>query len=181
MGNLRDIEEMIARIAMGDRQALSSLYAATSAKLFGVALRVLDDRHEAEDALQEIFVKVWHHADRYRSNGLSPMTWLITVARNHAIDRLRARRGSRSADLDELAEVPDLSATPEEAAITSSMRGRIGVCLKALPPDRAEAVCRAYLMGETYDDLARHYRVPLNTMRTWLRRSLLKLRECVGP
>ncbi len=181
MANVRHIEEMIARMAMGDRQALSSLYAATSAKLFGIALRVLDDRQEAEDALQEIFVKVWNNADRYRSNGLSPMTWLITVARNHAIDRLRARRGTRSAGLEELAELPDHGATPEEAAINASMRGRIGTCLKTLPPDRAEAVCRAYLLGETYDDLARHYRVPLNTMRTWLRRSLLKLRECVGP
>lgn len=181
MTSVQDIEEMIARMALGDRRALSSLYAATSAKLFGIALRVLDDRHEAEDALQEIFVKLWHNADRYRSNGLSPMTWLITVARNHAIDRLRARRGQRSADLDEVAEMPDHSSTPEEAAISASMRGRIGTCLKTLPPDRADAVCRAYLMGEAYADLARHYSVPLNTMRTWLRRSLLKLRECLGP
>jgi RNA polymerase sigma-70 factor (ECF subfamily) len=181
MASLQNIEEMIARMAMGDRQALSSLYAATSAKLFGIALRVLEDRQEAEDALQEIFVKVWNNAGRYQANGLSPMTWLITVTRNHAIDRLRARRGHRSTGLEELVELADQGATPEEAAIASSMHGRIGVCLKTLPPDRAEAVCRAYLLGETYDDLARRYRVPLNTMRTWLRRSLLKLRECVGP
>jgi RNA polymerase sigma-70 factor (ECF subfamily) len=171
---------MIARVAIGDRGALSSLYAATSAKLFGIALRVLEDRAEAEDALQEIFVKLWHNADRYRSNGLSPMTWLIAVARNHAIDRLRARRGSRSADLDEIAELPDQSMTPEEHAISASVRGRIRTCLDTLPPDRADAVCRAYLMGENYAELARRHRVPLNTMRTWLRRSLLKLRECLG-
>lgn len=180
MASLQEIEDMIARVALRDRAALSALYGATSAKLFGIALRVLDDRQEAEDALQEIFVKLWHNADRYRSNGLSPMTWLITVARNHAIDRLRARRGQRSADLDEVAEMPDTSMNPEEAAISASVRGRIGTCLKTLPPDRADAVCRAYLIGETYDDLARHFGVPLNTMRTWLRRSLLKLRECLG-
>ena len=92
MATLHEIEEMIARMALGDRCALSSLYAATSAKLFGITLRVLEDRQEAEDALQETFVKLWHNAGRYRSNGLSPMTWLITVARNQAIDRLRARR-----------------------------------------------------------------------------------------
>jgi RNA polymerase sigma-70 factor (ECF subfamily) len=180
MASVQDIEDMIARMALGDRQALSALYAATSAKLFGIALRVLEDRHEAEDALQEIFVKLWHNADRYRSNGLSPMTWLITVARNHAIDRLRAKRGRRTTGVEELAEIADPGLNPEEMAMASSMRGRIGVCLQALPADRADAVCRAYLLGEAYADLAARHRVPLNTMRTWLRRSLLKLRECLG-
>lgn len=180
MASHQDIEEMIARMAMGDRAAFSSLYAATSGKLLGIALRVLEDRPEAEDALQEIFVKLWHNADRYRSNGLSPMTWLITVARNHAIDRLRARRGRRTTGVEDLAEIADGAPNPEEAAIAASVRGRIGACLEALPPERADAVRRAYMMGEAYADLARRHGVPLNTMRTWLRRSLLKLRECMG-
>jgi RNA polymerase sigma-70 factor (ECF subfamily) len=180
MESLQDIEEMIARMAMGDRQALSSLYAATSGKLFGIALRVLEDRHEAEDALQEIYVKLWHNADRYRSNGLSPMTWLITVARNHAIDRLRVQRGRGTTGVEEIADFADPAMNPEEESIASSVRGRIRTCLQLLPPERADAVCRAYLMGETYADLAQRHRVPLNTMRTWLRRSLLKLRECMG-
>ena len=181
MASVQDIEEMIARMAMGDRMALSSLYAATSAKLFGIALRVLDDRQEAEDALQEIFVKVWHNADRYRANGLSPMTWLITVARNHAIDRLRARRSTRTSPIEDAGEIADSRGTPEDAAVASSMRGRIGECLATLAPDRADAVRRCYLYGATYADLAVRYDVPLNTVRTWLRRSLLKLRECIGP
>jgi RNA polymerase sigma-70 factor (ECF subfamily) len=176
----QDIEGMIARMAMGDRAALSALYAATSAKLFGIALRVLDDRAEAEDALQEIFVKVWHNADRYQVNGLSPMTWLITVARNHAIDRLRARRATQTAPMDEVAEFVAEDDTPEEAAVASSMRRQIGDCLRALPADRADAVRRCYLGGASYQDLATLYDVPLNTIRTWLRRSLLKLRECLG-
>ena len=182
MATLHDIEGMIARMAMGDRAALSSLYAATSAKLFGIALRVLEDRAEAEDAVQEIYVKVWRNADRYRSNGLSPMTWLITVARNHSIDRLRARRGTQGsrAPMDDIADWPDHADTPEEAAVASSQRARIGTCLQMLPPERADAVRRAYILGETYEELARRFGVPLNTMRTWLRRSLLKLRECLG-
>lgn len=180
MASLDDIEALIARMALGDRAALSSLYGATSAKLYGIALRVLEDRQEAEDALQEIFVKVWHNADRYRSNGLSPMTWLITVARNHAIDRLRARRSTRTAPMEEAEEIADGRGTPEDAAIASSMRSRIGECLGTLPPDRADAVRRCYLHGASYADLAARYDVPLNTVRTWLRRSLLKLRECLG-
>jgi RNA polymerase sigma-70 factor (ECF subfamily) len=181
MNTLDEIEGMIARMALGDRAALSSLYAATSPKLYGIALRVLEDRHEAEDALQEIFVKLWHNAGRYRANGLSPMTWLITVARNHAIDRLRARRSHRSAPIEEADHIAAPGGTGEDAAMASSLRGRMGDCLRTLPPDRAAAVCRAYVLGEAYAELATRYGVPLNTMRTWLRRSLLRLRECLGP
>ncbi|TNC73831.1 sigma-70 family RNA polymerase sigma factor [Rubellimicrobium roseum] len=180
MASLLEIEDLIARMALGDRRALAALYDATSAKLFGVALRVLDDRSEAEDAVQEIYVKLWHNADRYRSNGLSPMTWIITVARNHAIDRLRARRATRAAPIEEVAELADEGLTPEEAVLASSMQARIGACLGTLPADRADAIRRAYLGGEAYADLAERYGVPLNTIRTWLRRGLLKLRECLG-
>lgn len=181
MATRDDVEGWIARCALGDRAALSALYSATSAKLFGIALRVLGDRPEAEDALQEIYVKVWHNADRYRQNGLSPMTWLITVARNHAVDRLRARAARRHEPYDAVAEVADHAPNPEAAAVASSMRDRVQDCLALLEPDRADAVRRAYLGGEAYADLAHRYGVPLNTVRTWLRRSLLKLRECLGP
>jgi RNA polymerase sigma-70 factor (ECF subfamily) len=180
MATRDEVEAMLARIALGDRAALSQLYAATSAKLFGITLRVLDDRPEAEDALQEIYVKVWHNADRYRANGLSPMTWLITVARNHAVDRLRARRARRQDPLDEAAELADLGPNPEETAMAASLRGAVENCLRTLDPDRAEAVRRAYIHGDAYADLARRYGIPLNTVRTWLRRSLLRLRECLG-
>jgi RNA polymerase sigma-70 factor, ECF subfamily len=174
-----DIEALIARVALGDRAAFSALYDATSAKLFGVCLRVLNDRHEAEDALQEVFVRVWHKAGSYAVNGFSPMTWLITLARNLAIDRLRARR----APMDTIDDVPDLAdvgPTPEAAAIAASDRARIAGCLGELAPARADAVRGAYLDGATYEELARRHGVPLNTMRTWLRRSLLKLKDCLS-
>jgi RNA polymerase sigma-70 factor, ECF subfamily len=179
MTAISDLEAMIARIALGDRKAFTNLYDATSAKLFGVALRVLNNRAEAEDALQEVFVKVWNSADRYQVNGLSPMTWLITIMRNHAIDRLRARRGA-TGDLDEAAELADLSPGPEAQLIAKSEAGRIAGCLGQLDPDKADAVRRAYMEGETYAELAVRYAQPLNTIRTWLRRSLLKLRECLS-
>ncbi|SEM52907.1 RNA polymerase sigma-70 factor, ECF subfamily [Loktanella fryxellensis] len=180
MTTTADIENMIARTALGDRAAFEGLYAATSAKLFGVCLRVLGNRAEAEDALQEAFVKIWRNADRYRVNGLSPMTWLITVTRNHAVDKVRARRALMGAGLDEAAEIPDSAPGPEALAVASATRGRIDDCMGQLDPDKAGAVRRAYLDGHTYQELADHYDVPLNTVRTWLRRSLLKLRECLS-
>lgn len=178
MADTSDIEHMIARVALGDRTAFSELYDATSAKLLGTALRVLKDKASAEDVLQETFMKVWRYADRYASNGMSPMTWLITIARNTAIDRLRARK-----DDGDIADVMDTMAasgpTPEQSAIASSDASRITACLSKLDDDKRVAVRGAYLEGLSYADLAAQFDVPLNTMRTWLRRSLISLRECM--
>jgi RNA polymerase sigma-70 factor (ECF subfamily) len=139
----------------------------------------LGDRARAEEALQEVYVKIWNRADRYRVTGHSPMTWLITVARNHAVDRLRAE-GPAMAELDEIAPVAAPGPTPEASAIAASEARRIAACLGELPPDRAEAVRGAYLEGASYADLAGRYGVPLNTMKTWLRRSLISLKECLS-
>lgn len=174
-----DIETMIARISMGDRAAFSALYDATSAKLFGVCLRVLKDRTDAEEVLQDVFVRIWHKAGTYRANGYSPMTWLITVARNLAIDRLR-RRKAPARDVDDMHDLADAGPTPEAEAIRSDDAARLDACLDELEPDRADAVRGAYLDGDSYQDLAERFGVPLNTMRTWLRRSLLKLRDCLS-
>lgn len=179
MTDQEHLEGLIARVALGDRAAFSALYAATSAKLFGICLRILKDRSLAEEALQEVYVKLWHRADRYRVTGHSPMTWLITVTRNHAIDRLRAAPAP-TADLDAVAPVAAPGPTPEASAIAAGEARRIVDCLGELPEDRAAAVRGAYLDGLAYQELADRYAVPLNTMKTWLRRSLISLRECLS-
>ena len=170
---------MILRVGIGDRGAFSTLYDSTSAKLFGVCLRVLNNRAEAEDAVQEAYVRIWQKAGSYAANGYSPMTWLITLTRNLAIDRLRARK-ARAQDIAEVQDLRDSGPTPEAAAIAASERAQINACLDELDEDRAEAVRGAYLDGDSYQELADRYKVPLNTMRTWLRRSLLKLKECLS-
>ena len=173
-----DISELITRTALRDREAFRALYQRTSAKLFGVSLRILKDRSEAEEALQEVYVKIWQRADRYAAGGYSPISWLVAVARNHALDTLRARRPV-SDDIDVALEIADLGPNPEQAAVDSGERSRIDTCLAELEADKADAVRGAYLDGFSYDELAARHNVPLNTMRTWLRRSLLKLRECL--
>ena len=173
-----DIEEMIARIKLRDREAFASLYDATSAKLFGVCLRVLKNRNEAEDMLHEVYLRVWQKADTYAVTGHSPMTWLITVARNMSIDRLRKKRPENGGD-DAIALVADDSPGPEAAAIARSQRAQIEACMAELDTQKADAVRSVYLEGDTYKDLAARYDVPLNTMRTWLRRSLMKLKDCL--
>ncbi|WP_315920636.1 sigma-70 family RNA polymerase sigma factor [Mesorhizobium sp. SP-1A] len=174
----QDIAKLIVRTSLRDRAAFDSLYRQTSAKLFGVCLRVLGDRAEAEDALQEVYVKIWTKADRFAISELSPISWLVAIARHHSIDRIRARRAP-AADIDTVLEAIDPAPGPEAMAAARDEDARMRNCLDELDRDRADAVRGAYLKGDSYAELSERYGVPLNTMRTWLRRSLLKLRECL--
>ncbi|MEL6959838.1 MAG: sigma-70 family RNA polymerase sigma factor [Pseudomonadota bacterium] len=173
------LEALIARIALRDRDAFSKLYDMTAPKLLSVTFRVLKDRAQAEDVMQDAFIKVWNKSDQYRVTGHSPMTWLITIARNTAIDRLRARKPEQ--DIEDVDfQLAASGPSPEQSAIAASEAGRIIACLDELQPDRREAVTGAYLDGHSYKELADRFGIPLNTMRTWLRRGLQSLRECLS-
>nr|WP_274705682.1 sigma-70 family RNA polymerase sigma factor [Salipiger pentaromativorans] len=167
---------------MGDRAAFRLLYDRTAAKLFGVCLRVLNDRALAEEALQDVYCKIWARAGQYRVNGFSPMTWLITLARNAAIDRRRRNGGPgrAAAPIDAADLIADPAPGPAQHAEARAEARALAVCLDELPPDRAEMVRRAYLDGDTYAELSAATGVKLNTVRTWLRRSLMQLRECLS-
>ena len=173
-----EIAALIARVALEDRSAFRRLYERTSPKLFGVCLRILRDRPGAEEALQEVYVKVWQRASRYTQSDFSPISWLVAVARNHCLDIVRARK-PLGVELESALEVATSDPSPEDSAISMGERARIERCLDTLEHDRAEAVRGAYLDGFSYEELAARHDVPLNTMRTWLRRSLIRLRECL--
>ena len=143
----------------------------------GVLLRILKERAEAEDALQEVYTRVWLRAGRYDATRGRGMTWLIAIARNLAIDRLRAR--GAALDDDGLDTVADSTPRAETRLIAAGEARRVADCFDQLEPERAEAVRGAYLDGLSYVDLAARHMVPLNTMRTWLRRSLMRLKECL--
>ena len=171
------IADHITKCAAGDRAAFRALYRDSSAKLMGVLLRILGERSEAEDALQEVYTRVWTRAGRFDATKGRGMTWLIAITRNLAIDRLRSRPAASSDDGLDL--VQDTTPRAEARLIAQGEARRVTDCFATLEPDRAAAVRGAYLDGLSYDDLAARHAVPLNTMRTWLRRSLLKLKECL--
>ncbi len=173
------IADLLQKIAAQDRAAFRSIYSQASAKLMGVLLRVLGNRAEAEDALQEVFTRVWLRSGRFDPHKGRGMTWMIAIARNLAIDRLRARP-DHAADPDALAAVPDTTPRAETQLIARDEAKRIIDCFATLEPDRADALRGAYLSGLSYLDLAARHAVPLNTMRTWLRRSLQRLKECMA-
>lgn len=172
------IAPLLIRVGAQDRAAFSALYNSCSSKLFGVLVRMLGQRSEAEDALQEVFTRVWLRAAKYDPDRGSAEGWLVTLTRNHAIDRLRARPPRVDGD-DALAEVADTTMRADDRLVAKGEAIRIQECFNTLEPDRSAAVKGAYLDGLSYDDLSARHGVPLNTMRTWLRRGLIALRECL--
>jgi RNA polymerase sigma-70 factor, ECF subfamily len=173
------VATLITMVAQADRVAFRDLYHATSDALFGVLNRILRNRSDAEEGLQEVFARVWVRAAGFDAARGSGMTWLMTIARNYAIDQRRLRRVNEQDDV-EIDTIADPHPGPEEYFSARSEVRRIVVCLERLDPQHAAAVKAAYLNGTSYDELAQTYAVPLNTMRTWLRRSLQKLQECVA-
>ncbi|MDZ7822851.1 MAG: sigma-70 family RNA polymerase sigma factor [Ahrensia sp.] len=178
MSDINIINQLIVATAMADRQAFARLYDHTSSKLFAVCLRILNNRADAEDALQEIYVKIWKKSSTFALSEHSPMSWLVVIARNHCIDVVRARKPI-SGDIEDTYDVADDSPSPESAAINRSDGRRIDQCLAELEKKHADAVTAAYMDGYSYQELAEKYAVPVNTMRTWLRRSLAKLKDCL--
>lgn len=180
MPEANQLEALIAATARGDQQALAGLYAATSAKLFGVALRILRRHDWAEDVLQEAFVRVWHRAGDYRPDKGSPMAWLATIVRNRSIDRLRADRGEAALDeLPERAAWADPANNPEDLAIASADARDLAHCLAEMRDEQRNCIVLAYRDGYTHDELACRLERPLGTIKSWIRRGLAQLKECL--
>lgn len=174
----RELVPVLQSIAGGDRAALALLYRRTSAKLHGICMRLLGSDAEAEDVLQEVYVTVWQKADRYDAAKASPITWLAVLARNKAIDRLRVRRLATS-DLDEAGEVADDSPSAFDLVESGQESHRLNNCLEELDENQRAMIRAAFLDGATYPELAERESVPLGTMKSWIRRGLLRLRGCL--
>ena len=170
---------LMGRVASGEREALRQLYDATSAKLFGVCLRILSDREESEDVLQDVYVTIWRRADRFDAGRAGVMTWLSTIARNRSIDRLRARGPLAYAGQIDDMEIADGADSAETLLSAADDRNKLHGCLSELD-DRTQQVIRtAFFEGVTYEALARNMDAPLGTVKSWIRRGLAKLKGCL--
>jgi RNA polymerase sigma-70 factor (ECF subfamily) len=169
-----EVALLIARIADGDRSALREIHAQASPLLFGILRRYLPHGTEAEDALHDVLIKIWRIAPRFDPSRKG-MPWLVTVARNHAVDVIRARR-ERPVDQGQM---DALGALADPRAGGAEMRMALGQCLARLDPKHARLVLEVYVLGYTYEEAAERFDVPIGTVRTWLRRSVLALRACL--
>lgn len=173
------LAELLPRIAGGDRGALRQLYQATSAKLFGVCLRILSDKDESEDVLQEVYLTIWRRADRFEAGRASVMAWVSTIARNRAIDRLRARGPMAYAEPVEDLEIADGAAGAEALLAAGEDAEALGRCLSELDPRTEKVIRTAFFEGVTYEALAHRMDTPLGTVKSWIRRGLMKLKGCL--
>jgi RNA polymerase sigma factor (sigma-70 family) len=169
---------LMAAVSAGDSAALADLYARTSAKLYGICLRVLGSEAEAEEALQEAFVTIWRRASSFDVAKASPITWLSVLTRNKAIDRLRARRFATDT-IEAANDIADESASAVELIEAAQDRERLGHCLGELEEQPRAAIRAAFFDGLTYQELAERDDVPLGTMKSWIRRGLMRLRGCL--
>lgn len=173
-----ELSPLLPAIAAGDRGALASLYRRTSAKMYGIALRVLGDEGAAEEVLQDVFVTVWNKASLFEASRASPITWLAVLTRNRAIDRKR-RASLATAPLEAAAEIPADAPLASELAERREESGRLNRCLDELDERARRLIRDAFLDGATYPELAAREDVPLGTMKSWIRRGLRRLRGCL--
>lgn len=167
----------LVRVGHGDRDAFEDVYRRTSAKLFGVCLRFLPTRSDAEEALQEVYCSVWRRASLFDARRGTAMTWLITLARNGAIDQLRRAKHTTSLPIEMAGTVPDPRPLAFEAIIAEDDHRRMHRCFDLLSARDSSYIKMAFFGGATYGDLARSACIPVNTMKSRMRRALLQLRD----
>jgi RNA polymerase sigma-70 factor (ECF subfamily) len=173
--------QLLRRVSHGDRAALKMLYDDVAPKLLGVATRIVGDRADAEDIVQDVFVTVWRKAAEYDPARAGGLAWLVAITRNRAIDRVRARGRQPTVSEDAAAHVPDPQARADAGADASDAARAVGRALAALDPKHAAVIRGAWLEGLSYEELARREAVPVVTVKTWVFRGLRRMREGMTP
>ena len=172
------VEALVATGAE-DRGAFATLYKLTSAKLFGICLRICGDRGAAEDVLSDVYLTVWRRAGAYEPGRASPISWMATIARNRAIDWRRSAGRRPSVAIDQAPDVADDAPSAEERLGAGEAAGRLHLCLDQLEDKQRAAIHSAFFGGLTYAELAERDSVPLGTMKSWVRRGLMRLKDCL--
>ena len=186
----RGLAAILARCGLGDRAAFAALYDATSPHLFAVVLRINRDRAQAEDVLQEVYVKVWRAARSFDAAQSQPLTWLTSIARNGAIDSVRRNQaqpqtlsGAFGNDEDSEQSVYDALEDPADGPLAllgrASEARELAVCMQRLTPAQRQSVALAFFDGLSHPEVAQRMRHPLGTVKSWVRRALLALKECL--
>ncbi len=171
---------MIARTAAGDRGAFRALFELTRAPLFGICLRMLRNRGEAEEALQDTFVRTWRHAASFRGDTGQPLAWLQAIARNRCLEILRRRGVDDATWNDDAAEmIEDETPTPEQTTLKAEAARSVFDCLRGLEPTQRQAIELAYYDGLSYTEVAGRLAAPVGTVKSRIRRGLARLKRCL--
>ncbi len=180
-GVVKDIDSLLAATAAGDAMAFRALYDAAAPQLFAQALRILKRRDWAEDVLQESFTAIWQRASDFQPELGTGRAWITVILRNRALDRLRRARPLVAADDDMLAAIPDDAPSPYDLTAIAIEARRLHDCLDQLEDGQRHAILAAYFDGLTHDQLATRLATPLGTVKSWIRRGLMRLKGCLEP
>ena len=180
------LQQWLAATARKDQQAFQALYAATSAKLFGFALRIVNKRELAEEVLQDAYVNIWNHAGNYQASLAAPLTWMISILRNRAIDQLRRLHHDVEIDGDDFAmqfieAIEQPGGTPLQQLEMSQDANALAACMARLERAHRQAMALAYFHDLSHSEVATQLSMPIGTVKTWLRRGIDKLRLCLRP
>src|SRR5262245_49909696 len=170
---------LVTRAAEGDQTALAALYDETSALVYGLALRILQDPYAAEDVTIDVYAQVYRQGSSYDVNRGTPSAWLLTLTRSRAIDRLRqeAQRREREEPLEATTRMPSLTAGPEECSATTELRRLVQRALSLLTPEQRQVIELAYFSGLSHNEIAAKLGQPLGTVKTRIRTGMMLLRE----
>ena len=171
---------LLARVGTGDRGAFRAVFEVTRGRVFGICMRMLRNRAEAEEVLQDVFVRIWQHAAEFRGDSAKPMAWVQTITRNRCLEILR-RRGVDDAEWsDDMAEkLADDSPTPEQQALQGATKHSIDECLRGLEPPQRQAIELAFYDGLSYTETAHRLARPEGTVKSQIRRGLVRLKHCL--
>lgn len=174
-----DLARLMKQVADGDRRAFACLYTHTAPRIYSLILRMLREESAAEEVLQDVFIRVWQRADSYDARKARVTTWLATIARNRALDRIRGRRGEVVTGMELSAFEDDSAPGPAQEAIHTGDARALAICLEELEPAQRRSVLMAFYEGMTHSELARALGKPLGTVKSWVRRALMHLKECL--
>lgn len=170
-----DLDALLVRVAEGDRDAFTQFYKATSPKVYAMLIRVMRDRDAAQDVLQQAYVAIWKKAASFKPARGPAMAWTVVVARNKALDAMRVVTSkNETVMIDET--LPDDSTCTEDLAEATLLRRRLTEALASLPEDMAKAVRLSTEYGFTSQEIADQFGLPHNTVKSWVRRGLKRLR-----
>ena len=174
------LADLMARTGMGDRRAFAELYESTKSKLFAVSLRIVHERQVAEEVLQDSFVKIWHHAAEYATAKSAPMTWMTAIVRNRSLDIVRRPDLEVADDEDYFAlNMADESPAAVDALAAKRDAAQVARCMKGLEGEQNKAIEMAFFQGLSHSEVAGKLGKPLGTVKTHIRRGLLKLKDCL--
>ena len=180
--DVQHLETLLARCSLHDQKAFAALYQAVSKKLNGIAYRILNNVDSANEVLQEAFVQIWNNAGEYRADKAEPMTWMASIVRYRAYDRIKfEKRRIEGAQLQTILDsLDEIENKASDGVKNAELDQQLSLCLSGLEVKQRKSVLMAYYYGFSREEIAEKFETPINTVKSWLRRGIERLQLCLA-